>query len=198
MTFSGPLVLASASPRRKEILTQLGFSRTDFSFTTLAADIDESHISGETPQVFVSRLAVEKALAGLDLCRVEGTPVVLGSDTIVVLGDKILGKPVDEADALKILSQLSGEVHSVMTAVALTDGSKTVTRLVETKVQFCRLTEQDILAYIATGEPMDKAGAYGIQALGGSFVERIDGSYSAVVGLPMVETRELLQEMNIL
>ncbi|AQS40405.1 MAF protein [Shewanella psychrophila] len=198
MDFSGQLVLASASPRRKEILTQLGFSRADFSFITLSADIDESHIFGETPQVFVSRLAIEKALAGLDLCQVKGTAVVLGSDTIVVLGDTILGKPADEADALKMLSQLSGEIHSVMTAVALTDGNKTVTSLVETKVQFCQLTEQDILAYIATGEPMDKAGAYGIQALGGSFVERIEGSYSAVVGLPMVETRALLQEMNII
>ncbi|MEI6859775.1 MAG: Maf family protein [Shewanella sp.] len=198
MAFSGRLILASASPRRKEILTQLGFSRADFNFTTLTTDIDESHLCGETPQVFVLRLAVEKALAGFNLCQAEGSFIVLGSDTIVVLGDNILGKPVDETDALQMLSQLSGKVHRVMTAVALTDGSKTATRLVETKVKFCSLTEQDILAYIATGEPMDKAGSYGIQALGGSFVERIDGSYSAVVGLPMVETRELLQEMNIL
>ncbi len=197
MALSAQLVLASASPRRKEILAQLGFSSKDFSFTTLSADIDESHIEGETPQVFVSRLAVEKAQAGLELCQLEHA-VVLGSDTIVVLGDTILGKPVDEADAMAMLSQLSGHSHSVMTAVALTDGNQTVTRLVETKVQFCPLSKQDILAYIATGEPMDKAGSYGIQALGGSFVERIDGSYSAVVGLPMVETRELLKEMNIL
>ena len=197
MIDSTELVLASASPRRKELLSQLGFSRSDFSFTTLSADIDESHIAGETPEVFVLRLAVEKAQAGLALTQVDDA-VVLGSDTIVVLGDKILGKPVDEADAMAMLSQLSGETHHVMTAVALTDGTTTVTRLVETKVTFSQLSEQDIQAYIATGEPMDKAGAYGIQALGGSFVARIDGSYSAVVGLPMVETRELLKEMKVL
>ncbi|QFU24636.1 Maf-like protein [Shewanella eurypsychrophilus] len=197
MIYSTELVLASASPRRKELLSQLGFSRADFSFTTLSADIDESHIAGETAEVFVLRLAVEKAQAGLALTHVDNA-VVLGSDTIVVLGDKILGKPVDEADAMAMLSQLSGETHHVMTAVALTDGTTTVTRLVETKVTFSQLSEQDIQAYIATGEPMDKAGAYGIQALGGSFVARIDGSYSAVVGLPMVETRELLKEMKVL
>lgn len=198
MNGSARLVLASASPRRKELLTQLGFSAPGFSFDTLSADIDETHQAGESPQVFVSRLAVEKAAAGLALCDNLIAPVVLGSDTIVVLGEQILGKPVDEADALKMLTELSGHIHSVMTAVALTDGKTTLTRLVETKVQFCQLDEQDILAYIATGEPMDKAGAYGIQALGGSFVERIEGSYSAVVGLPMVETRELLKEMKVL
>ncbi|RTR31231.1 Maf family protein [Shewanella atlantica] len=198
MTVSARLLLASGSPRRKELLAQLGFSKPGFSFDTLSADIDETHQAGESPQVFVSRLAVEKAEAGLALCDNLKTPVVLGSDTIVVLGEQILGKPVDEADALKMLTELSGQFHSVMTAVALTDGKTTITRLVETKVQFCKLDEQDILAYIATGEPMDKAGAYGIQALGGSFVERIEGSYSAVVGLPMVETRELLKEMKII
>ncbi|GGI68871.1 Maf-like protein [Shewanella hanedai] len=200
---SRQLILASASPRRRELLAQLGFSKPDFSFISLSADIDESHQLGESPQTFVVRLAVEKAQAGLVLFNADAenkssSPLVLGSDTIVVLGDKILGKPVNEADALKILSDLSGHMHVVMTAVALTDGVNTVTCLVETKVQFCELTEADILAYIATGEPMDKAGAYGIQALGGSFVERIEGSYSAVVGLPMVETRALLREMSVL
>ncbi len=202
---SRQLILASASPRRRDLLAQLGFSKPDFSFISLSADIDESHQLGESPQTFVVRLAVEKAQAGLVLFNAgagienkSSSPLVLGSDTIVVLGDKILGKPVNEADALKILSDLSGHMHVVMTAVALTDGVNTVTCLVETKVQFCELTEADILAYIATGEPMDKAGAYGIQALGGSFVERIEGSYSAVVGLPMVETRALLREMSVL
>ncbi|WP_064791248.1 Maf family protein [Shewanella woodyi] len=205
MANSTQLILASASPRRKELLAQLGFSRSDFNFTALAADIDESHQFGESPQDFVVRLAVEKAQAGLALFNASAsvesqlsTVLVLGSDTIVVLGDKILGKPVDEIDALKTLSELSGHMHCVMTAVAVTDGETVLTRLVETQVQFCELSEADILAYIATGEPMDKAGSYGIQALGGSFVERIEGSYSAVVGLPMVETRELLREMNVL
>ncbi|MGS0674963.1 Maf family protein [Shewanella sp. 0m-4] len=200
------LVLASGSPRRKELLGQLGFLNTNsaspFEFEILAADIDESHQAGESAEAFVLRLAEEKALAGLALYRAESgadnQAVVLGSDTIVVQGDIILGKPKDEADAAQILASLSGLQHQVMTAVALTDGTKTVSRLVKTKVQFCQLTQADILAYIATGEPMDKAGAYGIQGLGGSFVEAIEGSYSAVVGLPLVETRALLCEMQIL
>ncbi|GIU23752.1 Maf family nucleotide pyrophosphatase [Shewanella schlegeliana] len=200
------LVLASGSPRRKELLGQLAFLNTKadvpFEFEILAADIDESHNSAESAEEFVLRLAKEKALAGLALYAAEhGTEeqtVVLGSDTIVVQGETILGKPKDEADAAAILASLSGQSHRVMTAVALTDGSKTVSKLVTTKVQFCELTQADILAYIATGEPMDKAGAYGIQGLGGNFVEAIEGSYSAVVGLPLVETRALLCEMQVL
>ena len=191
------LVLASASPRRRELLAQLGMRDEQFKFDVLAADIDETHIEGETARVFVERLAIEKAQAGLALY---GQPdaVVLGSDTIVVLDEHILGKPKDEADAKNILEQLSGRQHSVMTAVAVTNGTQTLSTLVETKVQFCGLTEQDILAYIATGEPMDKAGAYGIQGLGGCFVQGIEGSYSAVVGLPLVETRALLIQMQAL
>lgn len=191
------LVLASASPRRRELLLQVGLGQAEFSFEALAADIDESHRAGESAAEFVVRLAIEKANAGLALWGQSGA-VVLGSDTIVVLEGAILGKPKDEADARQMLSALSGKRHSVMTAVAVTDGQRTLSRLVETKVQFCGLTEQAILAYIATGEPMDKAGAYGIQGLGGCFVEAIDGSYSAVVGLPLVETRALLAEMKLL
>ncbi len=191
------LVLASASPRRKELLGQLGLGREHFRFDILSADIDETHQTGEIAEDFVRRLATEKAQAGLSLY---GKPdvVVLGSDTIVVLDGKILGKPVDETDAHHMLMQLSGRQHSVMTAIALTNGDKTLSTLVETKVQFCQLTEQDVQAYIATGEPMDKAGAYGIQSLGGCFVEAIEGSYSAVVGLPLVETKLLLVQMQVL
>ncbi|WP_028766591.1 MULTISPECIES: Maf family protein [Shewanella] len=196
------LVLASGSPRRKELLSQLGFLKTDkdtpFEFDILAADIDESHQQGESAEEFVQRLAQEKALAGLALYGNDKQAIVLGSDTIVVQGETILGKPTDAANAAEILASLSGKRHQVMTAVALTDGTKTISRLVITQVQFCELTEADILAYIATGEPMDKAGAYGIQGLGGNFVEAIDGSYSAVVGLPLVETRALLCEMQVL
>jgi len=195
------LVLASASPRRKELLAQLSFLSSaapkPFSFDILAADIDESHRAGESAASFVVRLAKEKALAGLSLYPAKGKAVVLGSDTIVVLGNDILGKPKDEADAKAILTRLAGKSHQVMTAVAVTDGEQTLTKLVTTGVQFCPMTQSDILAYIATGEPMDKAGAYGIQGLGGSFVEAIEGSYSAVVGLPLVETRALLCEMNV-
>ncbi|WP_286670330.1 Maf family protein [Shewanella spartinae] len=191
------LVLASSSPRRRELLAQVGLGDSEFAFEALSADIDESHRAGESADEFVVRLAIEKAQAGLALWGQAGA-VVLGSDTIVVLEGEILGKPKDEQDARQMLSALSGKRHSVMTAVAVTDGERTLSRLVETKVQFCGLTEQAILAYIATGEPMDKAGAYGIQGLGGCFVEAIDGSYSAVVGLPLVETRALLAEMKLL
>lgn len=192
------LVLASGSPRRKELLAQLGMGNRDFSFEILSADIDETHQAGEAATDFVVRLAKEKALAGLQLWSGTEAATVLGSDTIVVYQGEILGKPQDETDAQRMLQTLSGHCHSVMTAVAVTDGIRTVSCLVETKVQFCRLTEDDILAYIATKEPMDKAGAYGIQGLGGSFVQGIEGSYSAVVGLPLVETKALLREMQIL
>ncbi|MCG9695493.1 Maf family protein [Shewanella sp. Isolate11] len=194
---SRSLVLASASPRRKELLAQLGLGNTQFSFDVLSADIDETHQQGEQAADYVVRLAIEKAQAGLTLYG-KREAVVLGSDTIVVLDGQILGKPKDEADAHHMLRQLSHRQHSVMTAVALTDGQQTLSTLVETQVQFCQLSEQDIFNYIATAEPMDKAGAYGIQGLGGCFVQRIEGSYSAVVGLPLVETKMLLAQMQIL
>ena len=196
------LVLASGSSRRRELLTQLGFSREAFSFIRVSPDIDESHHLGELPHVFVERLAKEKALAGVELVKSQqehcSDIAVLGSDTIVVLEDKILGKPVDEQDAKEMLAALSGNTHEVMTAVALAYGSDVRCCVVRTQVTFCHLSEDDIQAYIASNEPMDKAGAYGIQALGGSFVAEIKGSYSAVVGLPMVETRALLKEAGLL
>ncbi|PMG31853.1 septum formation protein Maf [Shewanella sp. 10N.286.52.C2] len=191
-------VLASTSPRRKELLAQAGFSDAGFSFKQVAPDIDESHIAGESAADFVLRLAKEKAAAGLALCTEIDDAKVLGSDTIVVLGEQILGKPVDRQDAQAILASLSGQTHQVMTAVAVTDGTTTLTRLCQTAVTFCELSAQTIEAYIDTQEPMDKAGAYGIQGLGGCFVQAITGSYSAVVGLPLVETRELLIEMNLI
>lgn len=185
-------VLASTSPRRKELLAQAGFSYTGFNFELVAPDIDETPQAGEQAADYVCRLAVEKAQAGLLLSQEFSHAKVLGSDTIVVLNGVILGKPVDSDDAKRMLSLLSGQTHEVMTAVALTDGKQTLTRLCSTQVSFCALSAADIDAYIASGEPMDKAGAYGIQALGGCFVKSISGSYSAVVGLPLVETRELL------
>ncbi|MDB2385875.1 Maf-like protein [Shewanella sp.] len=196
------LVLASASPRRKELLAQLcGLSsakQAALAFDILATDIDESHHAGELAADFVVRLATEKAIAGLERHPSKGQIAVLGSDTIVVLAGEILGKPTSDADAKAMLTRLSGQVHQVMTAVAVTDGTRTLTKLVTTSVQFCAITEAEILTYIATGEPMDKAGSYGIQGLGGCFVSAIEGSYSAVVGLPLVETRALLCDMNIL
>ena len=185
-------VLASTSPRRKELLAQAGFSFPGFSFHLVAPDIDETPKANELAEDYVCRLAVEKALAGLKLTTQLNQPKVLGSDTIVVLNGVILGKPIDAKDAKRMLALLSGNTHEVMTAVALTDGQHTFSRLCRTQVSFCALSATDIDAYVASGEPMDKAGAYGIQALGGCFVKSITGSYSAVVGLPLVETRELL------
>ena len=185
-------VLASTSPRRKELLAQAGFSFPGFSFHLVAPDIDETPKANELAEDYVCRLAVEKALAGLKLTTQLNQPKVLGSDTIVVLNGVILGKPIDANDAKRMLALLSGNTHEVMTAVALTDGQHTFSRLCRTQVSFCALSATDIDAYVASGEPMDKAGAYGIQALGGCFVKSITGSYSAVVGLPLVETRELL------
>lgn len=199
------LVLASTSPRRKELLAQIGFGRPEFSFTQVAPDIDETVQQGEAPRDYVRRLAAEKAQAGLALCADMSQPAVLGSDTIVVLENQILGKPQDVADAKQTLSELSGRTHTVMTAVALTykagesDSTlKTSVRLVETQVRFCALSTADIEAYVASKEPMDKAGSYGIQGLGGCFVAAIEGSYSGVVGLPLVETRELLAEIGFI
>ncbi|WP_283107052.1 Maf family protein [Shewanella surugensis] len=201
------LVLASASPRRKELLTQLFFSHPNVTFSVLAADIDETPFSDEGAAELVTRLAFEKAKAGFLLAKqqqerhteIPSTPLtVLGSDTIVVLDNNILGKPLDIHDAKRMLQALSAQEHYVMTAVAITDGLRTLDRLVKTKVCFCSLSTSDIEDYIATMEPMDKAGAYGIQGMGGNFVTRIEGSYSAVVGLPLVETRDLLKEMQIL
>ncbi|MCE9685906.1 Maf-like protein [Shewanella sp. AS16] len=192
------LVLASTSPRRRELLGQLGLGKEGFSFEQVSPDIDEAYLEGETAAEHVLRLAVGKARVGLDLCRQLPEPVVLGSDTIVVLGEEILGKPMDAADAKAMLTRLSGRTHRVMTAVAITDGKQTLTRLSETSVRFSPMSAGDIDAYVATGEPLDKAGAYGIQGLGGCFVAAIDGSYSSVVGLPLVETRELLYAMGCL
>ncbi|MEZ9234256.1 nucleoside triphosphate pyrophosphatase [Shewanella sp. 10N.286.52.A9] len=189
-------VLASASPRRKALFAEAAFTESDFTFRQVAPDIDESHHDNEPAAEFVVRLAKEKARVGLTLCSDEPTAKVLGSDTIVVMGVEILGKPENINDAKRMLTLLSGQTHQVMTAVAVTNGVITLTRLCQTRVTFCEISAEAIDAYINTEEPMDKAGAYGIQGLGGCFVQSIMGSYSAVVGLPLVETRELLHEMN--
>ena len=199
------LVLASTSPRRKELLAQIGLGRPEFSFTQVAPDIDETPQLRETPIDYVQRLAAEKAHAGLALCAGMSQPAVLGSDTIVVFENQILGKPTDAADAKRMLSELSGQLHTVMTAIALVYRkdelsltAKVLVRLVQTQVRFCTLSKAEIEAYVASAEPMDKAGSYGIQGMGGCFVAAIDGSYSGVVGLPLVETRELLAEVGII
>ncbi|ELY4574118.1 septum formation inhibitor Maf [Cronobacter turicensis] len=185
------LYLASGSPRRQELLGMLGVT-----FERLVPGVEEQRAPQEAPQNYVTRLARDKARAGVALAA-RDLPV-LGADTIVVLDGDVLEKPRDAAHAAEMLRRLSGQTHEVMTAVALADKQRVRERLVMTRVTFRALTAQDIAAYVESGEPMDKAGAYGIQGLGGCFVRRIEGSYHAVVGLPLVETWELLSEFNSL
>ncbi|ELY9423199.1 septum formation inhibitor Maf [Cronobacter dublinensis] len=185
------LYLASGSPRRQELLGMLGVS-----FERLVPGVEEQRAEKEAPQDYVTRLARDKACAGVALAA-RDLPV-LGADTIVVLDGDVLEKPRDAVHAAEMLRRLSGQTHQVMTAVALADSLRVRERLVITRVTFRALTAKDIAAYVESGEPMDKAGAYGIQGLGGCFVRSIEGSYHAVVGLPLVETWELLSEFNSL
>ena len=185
------IYLASGSPRRQELLTQLGVA-----FEKIVPGIEEQRRSQESAQQYVTRLAREKAQAGVAMVN-EDLPV-LGADTIVILNGEVLEKPRDAAHAAEMLGKLSGETHQVMTAVALADRQNTLDALVVTDVTFRVLSEHDIAGYVACGEPLDKAGAYGIQGLGGCFVRKINGSYHAVVGLPLVETYELLSNFNSL
>ncbi|MBW4933857.1 Maf family protein [Marinobacter sp. F4206] len=180
------VILASASPRRSELLQQIGVS-----FTVQPADVDETPGPGEGAEHYVERLARDKALA---VSASSPEALVLGSDTSVVLNGVILGKPADRGDAVETLRMLSGATHQVMTAVALAKGSRCESRVVITDVTFRPLSKAEIEAYAASGEPMDKAGSYGIQGLGGIFVSNLRGSYSAVVGLPLLETAALLAD----
>ena len=182
------LHLASSSPRRKELLSALGLE-----FTAAGVDVEETRLPGESPQAMVIRLAAAKAEAAV----VPAGTAVLGSDTAVVLGTTVFGKPRDEADCLAILGALSGRTHEVMTGVALRRSSGIATVLSITEVKFREIGQDEALAYWQSGEPRDKAGAYGIQGRGGVFVESIRGSYSGVVGLPVFETAELLAVAGI-
>lgn len=180
------IILASASPRRSELLQQIGLS-----FSVQPAHVDETPGPDESAEHYVERLARDKALA---VAVASPGALVLGSDTSVVLNDEILGKPVDKADAVATLMKLSGTTHQVMTAVALAEGARCESRVVITEVRFRKLSLAEVEAYVASGEPTDKAGSYGIQGLGGIFVRELRGSYSAVVGLPLQETAALLED----
>jgi len=183
------LVLASGSPRRRELLAQLGVR-----FRVAPADIDEQVHTGEEPEAYVQRMAVEKAAAGL---LAAGDKVcVLGADTTVVAGDRILGKPVDRADALEMLALLADSSHRVYSAVVLTDGVRERIALTITEVSFGPIDPVAAAAYWATGEPADKAGSYAIQGNGAVFVRAISGSYTGVVGLPLFETAALLRDFG--
>ncbi|MFW0757618.1 Maf family protein [Pseudomonas sp. H11T01] len=190
-----PLYLASGSPRRRELLTQIGVP-----FSAISADIDETPLIDESPAAYVERLARGKAEAGRAKLAVSesGAPIcVLGADTAVVLDGNILGKPVDEADSLAMLMALSDREHEVLTAIAVLDGQRCESRVVRSLVRFRSISRQEAAAYWASGEPQDKAGGYGIQGLGAVFVAGLNGSYSAVVGLPVCETAELLGHFGI-
>jgi septum formation protein len=184
-----PILLASASPRRRELLGQLGVPHE-----VLAVEVDETPLPGETPAALASRLARAKALAGR--ARAGDARGVLGSDTVVAVDGSIFGKPVDRDDALAMLAALSGREHRVLTAVALAvpgpDGP-VLEALSETAVRMRVITPTEAAAYWDTGEPAGKAGAYAIQGLGAVFIEHIRGSYSGVMGLPLYETARLLQ-----
>ncbi len=188
------LILASTSPRRKELLQQIGVE-----FTQMSVDINEDVKPGESAEDYVLRLAAEKSAAGfaqLD-AQTQQNCLVLSADTTVVCDGHILAKPTDLEDSKKILMQLSAREHSVFTAVGLHSRDKTQQQLVSTQVRFRALSSAEIEAYWQTGEPQDKAGSYGIQGFAAVFVESIQGSYSNVVGLPLCETAQLLNQFNI-
>lgn len=191
MTSPNPavLVLASASPRRTELLLQLGVAHR-----IEPADIDETRAAGEGIEECVQRLARSKALQVRQ--RVTALPV-LGADTVVVVDDVMLGKPRDRADAIQMLQRLSGRSHQVLSAVALASDRGLHQALSRSVVRFRTLSEQECGHYWDNGEPHDKAGAYAIQGLGAAFIEFLSGSYSGVMGLPLYETAQLLQAVDI-
>ena len=186
------LYLASGSPRRRELLTQIGVP-----FTVVSAAIDETPFANESAVAYVERLACGKAMAGFAALGQASAVCVLGADTAVIVDGLILGKPVDQADALAMLMALAGRDHEVLTAIALTDGQRCETLCVSSLVRFRAISVEEATAYWRSGEPQDKAGGYAIQGLGSIFVTGLNGSYSAVVGLPVCETAQLLAQFGI-
>ena len=186
------LYLASGSPRRRELLTQIGVP-----FTVVSAAIDETPLTNESAVSYVERLARGKATAGFAALENTSDACVLGADTAVIIDGKILGKPVDQADALAMLMALAGREHEVLTAIALTDGQRCEIVCVSSRVRFRGISVEEATTYWQRGEPQDKAGGYAIQGLGSVFVAGLNGSYSAVVGLPVCETAQLLGQFGI-
>ncbi len=183
------VVLASSSPRRRELLNLIGIAHE-----VHPANLDESMRPREAPRRHAERLARDKASA---VAMRDPDLITIAADTIVVINRKVLGKPVDKADAARMLAMLSGREHMVITAVAVSRGKKLRSAIEEVKVKFRRLREEEIEAYIATGEPMDKAGAYGIQGFGATIVERVEGDYFAVMGLPLVRLISLMRDVGV-
>ena len=188
------IYLASASPRRREILVSLGFQPV-----LLAAEIDETALPGEAVADYVVRMARQKNAAARQLAVQRGLALaqpLLSADTVVTLDNAILGKPRDAAHARELLESLSGREHQVWTAVCVSLGGQTLEAAQRSDVRFKELSAQEIAAYIASGEPLDKAGAYGIQGIGGVFVAHLSGSFSGVMGLPVFETVQLLRQLG--
>lgn len=185
------VVLASQSPRRRELLDQI-----DIGYRVMPVDIDETPRQGEAADEYVQRLAIEKAEAARRRLDEPSLPVI-AADTAVVLGEQILGKPTDRAQAAQMLAQLSGREHRVMTAVAVADTARVEHALSVSRVQFAALDEAQIKNYLASGEADDKAGAYAIQGLAAVFVQSMSGSYSGIVGLPLFETAQLLERFGV-
>jgi septum formation protein len=186
------IYLASGSPRRRELLQQIGVP-----FRVVGTSVDEAVRPGEVPAAYVERLAAEKAGAGRAGSRDEADVPVLAADTAVVLGGKVLGKPVDRRDAEGMLRQLSGRTHEVLTAIALLTVNGLESRISRSEVTFRSLAAQEIRDYWETGEPADKAGAYAIQGRAAVFIADLRGSYSGVMGLPLFETAELLSKAGV-
>ncbi len=187
MAFSKRLVLASGSPRRAELLDQIGIP-----FEVQVPAVDETPAPDEAPRAYVERMARSKAAAVVQPGR-----ITLAADTVVVLDERILGKPTTASEALQMLLDLGGREHQVMTAIALSDGRRTFSEVVCTRVRFVPVDKELAEAYVATGEGRDKAGGYGIQGIGGILAESITGSYSAVVGLPLPETERALNRFGL-
>ena len=184
------LVLASGSPRRSELLRAAGIE-----FTIRVADVDETVLPNELPRDYVVRLSREKAQAVAS--EIGDGEIVLGADTTVVVLNEIAGKPIDENDARRMLKLLSGKWHEVLTGVSLVNDGKVISDIALTRVKFAKLSEEEIDWYISTGEAMDKAGAYGIQGYASRFVERIEGSYSNVVGLPVQMVYRMIADCGL-
>jgi len=181
------LILASASPRRAELLHQIGVE-----FDTKSVDIDETPLAGELAYDYVKRLAIEKARTA-KVFYPQSDVLILGSDTAVVLDGEILGKPDSKEHAFTMLKKLSGKRHKVLTSVAIL-GQQELCTVSESEVRFANISEQELEWYWATGEPKDKAGAYAIQGNAAVFISRLEGSFSGVMGLPLYETRQMLQQ----
>lgn len=186
------IYIASKSPRRLELLLQIGIKPI-----VIDPKIVEKKLASESPHEFVKRMAKEKAEAGFEIIKHQTPMPVLGADTIVLCDDQVMGKPRDRKDGIAMLSLLSGRTHQVITSVALKNAMQIKQCLVESEVTFCNLSLAQIETYWQTGEPHDKAGAYAIQGFAASFITNLRGSYSAVVGLPLFETRLLLHDFGV-